>query len=167
MNQVRSEDTVQYRVSVDSNEDDVIVRAWEIIQSRARVKGQQFTSPEQIKQYLSMANAQQSDPNRERLGVVFLDTQNALIAFETLFEGTLTHTSVYPREVVRRALELNASAVILTHNHPSCCLEFSGADISLTGTLKRALDLVDVRILDHILTCPGSGTASMAEKGLL
>jgi DNA repair protein RadC len=170
MNCIRSEDYVGYMSTSgipDQSDDAIVSRAWAIIQKRARAPGQQFASPEIVSQYLSMANAQQSDPYRERFGVVFLDSQHALIAFEIMFEGTLTQTSVYPREVVRRALALNATAVILTHNHPSGGLEFSRSDEALTQVLKSALALVDVGVLDHILTRPGTGTTSMASKGLL
>ena len=84
-----------------------------------------------------------------------------------MFTGTLTATSVYPREVVRAALTLNASAVILTHNHPSGDVTPSRADTELTNTLKKALDLIDVRVLDHVITCNGTTTLSMAEQGLI
>ena len=85
---------------------------------------------------------------------------------EELFRGTLTQTSVYPREVVMRALHHHAAAVVLAHNHPSGCVEPSRADEALTQTLKSALALVDVRVLDHVIV--GQGDAlSMAERGLL
>ena len=97
---------------------------------------------------------------------VFLDAQNRVIETEELFRGTLTQTSVYPREVVKSALRHNAAAVILAHNHPSGVAEASQADQSLTETLKRALALVDVRVLDHFIV--GRGRAfSFAEAGLL
>ena len=167
-NQVRTEPTAEYRVQPNDDDDDVIVaRAWAIIGRRARTTERYFTSPDSVKEYLSMANAQQADAHRERFGVVFLDNQNGFIEFEIMAEGTISQTSVYPREIVRRALQLNASAVILTHNHPSGCLEFSSADIKLTNQLKASLELVDVRVLDHVVTCPGTGTRSMAETGLI
>jgi DNA repair protein RadC len=97
---------------------------------------------------------------------MFLDTQNRVIAAEELFHGTLTQTSVYPREVVKRALHNNAAAVIFAHNHPSGAAEPSGADEVLTRTLKQALALVDVKVLDHFIV--GAGAAlSFAERGLL
>ena len=83
-----------------------------------------------------------------------------------LFRGTLAQTSVHPREVVRRALALNAAAVVLAHNHPSGLAEPSRADELLTSTLKQALALVDVRVLDHVIVARGS-TVSFAERGLL
>jgi DNA repair protein RadC len=98
--------------------------------------------------------------------VVFLDTQHRVLAVEELFRGTLTQTSVYPREVVKRALAHNAAALILAHNHPSGLAEPSRADETLTQTLKSALALVDVAIIDHFIV--GNGCAlSFAERGLL
>jgi DNA repair protein RadC len=103
---------------------------------------------------------------REVFAVAYLDSQNRLIEIEELFEGTLTQTSVYPREVVRHALKWNARSVILAHNHPSGVAEPSQADQVLTETLKRALRLVDVEVLDHFVI--GHGAAlSFAERGLL
>lgn len=102
----------------------------------------------------------------EVFGVIFCDVMNRLIEFEQMFTGTLTQTSVYPREVVKRALQLNAAAVILTHNHPSGSLQPSRADENLTATLKAALALVDVRVLDHIVVS-SCGAYSMAETGLM
>jgi DNA repair protein RadC len=98
--------------------------------------------------------------------VVFLDVQNRLLAMEEMFQGTLTQTSVYPREVVVRALHHAAAAVVLAHNHPSGTVQPSRADEMLTQTLKSALALVDVRVLDHIIVAPGQAL-SMAEKGLV
>lgn len=102
----------------------------------------------------------------EVFAVMFLDAQNRLIAMETMFKGTLTQTSVYPREVALRALAHHAASVILTHNHPSGTVQPSRADESLTHTLRAALALVDVRVLDHVIVAPGA-SLSMAEKGLL
>jgi len=98
--------------------------------------------------------------------VVFLDVQHRMLALEEMFRGTLTQTSVYPREVVTRAIHHHAAAVVLAHNHPSGSIEPSRADESLTQTLRAALALVDVRVLDHIIVSPGQ-SFSMAEKGLL
>ncbi len=98
---------------------------------------------------------------------LWLDAQNHLIADETLFKGSLTQTSVYPREVVKQALAHNAAAVILAHNHPSGLAEPSKADEMLTRTLKDALALVDVRLLDHFIVAGQSTPLSFAERGLL
>jgi DNA repair protein RadC len=122
-----------------------------------------FASPGAVKQYLQLHLARKP---HEVFAVLFLDAQNRLIAMEELFRGTLTQTSVYPREVVRRALQLDAAAVVLAHNHPSGTVTPSRADEALTQTLKAALALVDVRVLDHVIVAQG-GACSMAERGLL
>ena len=122
-----------------------------------------FSSPEAVKHYVQLHLAAKS---HEVFGVLFLDSQNRLLALEEMFRGTLTQTSVYPREVVLRALHHQASAVILAHNHPSGSVQPSHADKALTSTLKAALALLDVRVLDHIIVGPGAA-CSMAEEGLL
>lgn len=122
-----------------------------------------FDSPQTVKDYLQLQLA--SRPH-EVFAVLFLDTQHRLLAFEELFRGTLNQASVYPREVVKRALALNAAAAILAHNHPSGVAEPSRADEALTQALKAALALVDVRVLDHFVVARGS-VVSFAERGLL
>jgi len=103
---------------------------------------------------------------RESFVALFLDAQNRSITSETLFEGTLTSSAVYPREVFRRVLELNAASVIFAHNHPSGCVEPSESDIQITGDLMLAASLMDVRVLDHIIV--GATTHySFADHGLL
>lgn len=103
----------------------------------------------------------------EVFGALWLDAQNRLIAWEELFRGTLTQTSVFPREVVKQALAHNAAAVILAHNHPSGLAEPSAADEMLTRKLKEALALVDVRVLDHFIVAGSAPPLSFAERGLL
>jgi len=126
-------------------------------------EGSVLADPGAVKQHLQMRLGQL---RHEVFAVCFLDAQNRLLHTEELFRGTLTQTSVYPREVVLRALHHHAAAVVLAHNHPSGHVQPSGADIALTQTLRAALALVDVRVLDHIIV--GAGLAlSMAEKGLL
>ena len=98
--------------------------------------------------------------------VLFLDAQNRILEAEEMFRGTLTQTSVYPREVVKRSLVHNAAAVIFAHNHPSGVSEPSRADELLTQSLRQALALVDVKVLDHFVIA-GSGVMSFAERGLL
>ena len=98
--------------------------------------------------------------------VMFLDAQNRLNATEEMFSGTLTQTIVYPREIVKRAMHHNAAGVIFAHNHPSGAVKQSSADELLTGQLKQALALVDVRVLDHFIVA-GNQTLSFAERGLL
>ena len=120
-------------------------------------------SPGAVKHYLQLHLA--AKPH-EAFCVVFLDVQNRLLEMEELFRGTLSQTSVYPREVVKRALHHGAAAVVLAHNHPSGSVEPSRADEALTHTLKAALALVDIRVLDHIIVGQGQ-TLSMAERGLL
>jgi DNA repair protein RadC len=122
-----------------------------------------FSSPGAVKHYLQLHLAAKA---HEVFAVLFLDAQNRLLMMEELFRGTLTQTSVYPREVVLRALKHNAAAVVLAHNHPSGTVQPSRADEALTQTLKAALALVDVRVLDHVIVAPGDAL-SMAEKGLL
>jgi len=122
-----------------------------------------FADPQAVKHYVQLHLAARS---HEVFAVLFLDVQNKLLAMEELFRGTLTQTSVYPREVVIKALHHNAAAVVLAHNHPSGTVQPSRADEALTQTLKAALALVDVRVLDHIIVAPGQAL-SMAEQGLL
>ena len=122
-----------------------------------------LSSPQAVRDYLRLSLTERE---HEVFVVVFLDAQNRVIRTEELFRGTLTQTSVYPREVVKSALKHNAAAVILAHNHPSGVAEPSQADQSLTESLKRALALIDVRVLDHFIV--GRGRAlSFAERGLL
>ncbi len=122
-----------------------------------------FEHPQAVKDYLSL---QLAALDHEVFGVMFVDAQHRLVAFEVMFRGTLAQTSVHPREVVRRALALNAAAVVLAHNHPSGLAEPSRADEMLTATLRQALALVDVRVLDHVIVARGC-TVSFAERGLL
>jgi DNA repair protein RadC len=122
-----------------------------------------FSSPQAVRDYLQL---QLGSRQHEIFAVMFLNSQNRLIALEELFRGTLTQTSVYPREVVIRALALNAASVVLAHNHPSGAAQPSRADEMLTQTLKTALALVDVRVLDHFVVT-ASQSVSMAELGLL
>ncbi|MEO5796698.1 MAG: DNA repair protein RadC [Rhodoferax sp.] len=122
-----------------------------------------FSDPAELKHYLQLHLAAKG---HEVFAVLFLDVQNRLLALEELFRGTLTQTSVYPREVVLRALHHQAASVVLAHNHPSGSVQPSRADEVLTHTLKAALALVDVRVLDHIIVAPGEAL-SMAEKGLV
>jgi DNA repair protein RadC len=122
-----------------------------------------FDAPDKVKQFLALHLGGLA---HEEFAVVFLDGQHRLLQMKTLFRGTLGQTSVYPREVVKEALALNAGAVILAHNHPSGAAEPSRADEFLTQTLKAALQLVDVRVLDHLVVGRGV-VVSFAERGLL
>lgn len=122
-----------------------------------------FDTPQAVKDYLQL---QLGALQHEVFAVLFLDSQHRLISLERLFTGTLSQTSVYPREVVKRALARNAGAVILAHNHPSGVAEPSRADEFLTQSLKAALALVDVRVIDHLVVGQGQ-VVSFAERGLL
>ena len=126
-------------------------------------QGEVFDSPDAVKHYLQLHLAYKG---HEVFAVLFLDAQHRLLALEEMFRGTLTQTSVYPREVLLRALHHQAAAVVLAHNHPSGSVQPSPADNALTQTLKTALGMVDVRVLDHVIVAPGAAL-SMAEKGLL
>lgn len=142
--------------------DRTIERALKLLEGRARVLDA-LTSPAAVRSYLRLKLA---DRQHEVFVAVFLDAQNRVIAFEELFRGTLTQTSVYPREVVKEALARNAAAVILCHNHPSGVAEPSIQDQALTRTLTEALALVDVKVLDHFIVA-GAAALSFAERGLL
>lgn len=122
-----------------------------------------FDSPQAVRDFLRLELA---ELGHEVFAVLFLDAQHRLIRFEPMFRGTLTQTSVYPREVLKRALALDAAAVILAHNHPSGVAEPSKADEFLTQSLKAALQMIDVRVLDHFVVGRGP-VVSFAERGLL
>jgi DNA repair protein RadC len=122
-----------------------------------------LSSPAAVRDYLRLTLKERP---YEVFAAVFLDAQNRVIGLEELFRGTLTQTSVYPREVVKRALAHNAAALILAHNHPSGVTEASQADRLLTQQLKQALGLVEVRVLDHFIVA-GAQILSFAESGLL
>jgi DNA repair protein RadC len=125
--------------------------------------GSSFDAPAAVKQYLQLLL---TNKPYESFLVLFLDVKNRLICAEELFRGTLTHASVYPREVVKAALAHNAAGVMLAHNHPSGTLEPSAADHKLTQILKQALGLIDVRVLDHFIVA-GTQVHSFAEHGQL
>ena len=120
-------------------------------------------TPDAVKHYLQL---QLGAKKHEIFAVLFLDSQHRLLALEELFRGTLSQTSVYPREVLRRTLQHNAGAVILSHNHPSGSADPSRADEVLTKTLQAGLSMIDVRVPDHIVVA-GSRSMSFAERGLL
>lgn len=144
-------------------EDAAIRRALRIMESRLHYRGDALNSPQAVHDYLRLRLA---DREHEVFVALFLDAQHRLIASEEMFRGTLTQTSVYPREVVKTALRHNAAAVVFAHNHPSGVAEPSRADELLTATLKQALALIDCRALDHIVVA-GTQTTSFAERGLL
>ncbi len=126
-------------------------------------RGDSLTSPQQSKDYLL---AQLSDRNHEVFAMLMLDNQHRVIRFEEVFHGTIDRSAVYPRVLVEKVLRANAAAVILAHNHPSGVAEPSQADRRMTERIESALNLIDVRVLDHIVVGDGQ-TASFAERGWL
>lgn len=145
-----------------ATEDEVRAAALGALAKHVR-NGPLFDSPRAVKDYLQLKLGRLE---YEVFAVLFVDSQHRLIELDEMFRGTLNQASVYPREVVRKALALNAGAVVLAHNHPSGLAEPSRADEFLTQTLKTALQLVDVRVLDHIVVGVTT-TVSFAERGLL
>ena len=142
--------------------DQILDAARRVIDQKMQ-RGTQFSSPTMVKEYLCTKLA---GFEHEVFAVLFLDTRHRLIEYVEMFRGTIDSASVYPREVVKQALRLNAAAVIISHNHPSGNPEPSRADEVLTQRLKETLALVDVRTLDHIIVAGGS-TISFAERGLI
>ena len=125
-------------------------------------RGDALCSPDETRQYLT---AQLQSYPHEVFACLFLDNRNRVISFDKMFYGTIDGASVYPREVVRVALKKNAAAVIFAHNHPSGVAEPSRSDEQITKRLKQALELVDIRVLDHMVV--GDTVVSFAERGLL
>jgi DNA repair protein RadC len=140
-----------------------IQEALRILENSFKSTGVSLSAPTEVKAYLRLRYA---GAEREIFCVLYLDSQNRLIAAEDLFAGTLSATSVYPREVVKGALAHNASGLILAHNHPAGTAVPSRADEALTQTLKTALACIDVKVLDHFVVTAHEA-ASFAEKGLL
>ena len=149
----------EYRLATG---EEVLKAARQVIGRRVR-RGTSMTSPQLVRDFLRTKLAELP---HEVFVALLLDAQNRLVQYIELFRGTLAQTSVYPREVVKAALEHNAAAMILAHNHPSGVAEPSRADELLTQSLKQALALVDVRVLDHFIVA-GADTLSFAERGLL
>lgn len=153
---------VQKHIQIYGTEDKVIAAALEIL--RGRLADQRaFNSPRDVRDFLQL---NLHGLEHEAFWVVYLNAQHRVIAAEELFRGTLTQTSVYPREVVKAALQRNAAAVIFAHNHPSGIAEPSHADELLTRSLRSALALIDVTVLDHFIIGEGR-IMSFAERGLL
>jgi DNA repair protein RadC len=143
-----------------------LIAARELVARSLEEELQQSTllsSSEEAEEYLRVRFSGQE---HESFIVLFVDSQNRLIAAEELFRGTLSETVVYPREVVKRALQLNAASVIVAHNHPRATAEPSDDDLKLTTSLKKALALIDVGLLDHLVVA-GGGVMSFADRGML
>lgn len=164
MSLVVNDSCVEPRFAPSSQSDDWIIRqAIALLEQRVFKAGPLLDQPQAVKDYLRLKLV--AEPN-EVFAIVFMNSQHRVLAYEPMFKGTLDSTAVYPRVVVQRALELNAGAVIFSHQHPSGCTEPSSADRVLTDRLKAALALIDVRVLDHIIV--GQGTPySFAESDLL
>jgi len=144
-------------------ENQLIAEAKHLLYARLQTRDQVFTSPQATRDYLCL---QLSERQQEVFCCLFLDSQHRLIEYQELFVGTIDGCSVYPREVVKAALKVNAAAVIFAHNHPSGVAEPSMADQRITERLTSALGLLDIRVLDHFVI--GDNTAvSFAERGLL
>lgn len=162
-NTVKNEDARVYNVVAKNNQEDIITLALSFLESNLQIKeGSVFTSPENATKYLSL---KLRPLEHEEFHVLFLDNQHVLIEAQSMFRGTIDGCSVYPREVAKEALRLNAAAVIFAHNHPSGVSEPSMADRSITSKLKEALGLFDIRVLDHFIV--GDTTYSFAEHGLI
>ena len=150
-------------VTLYQRDDRIIQAALRVLERRARYAGSALTSPGSVRDYLRLAIAERE---HEVFVCVWLDAQHRVITFDEIFRGTLTQTSVYPREIVKAALAANAAAVIFAHNHPSGVAQPSRADELLTRNLKEALALVDVKVLDHFIITT-SAALSFSERGLL
>ena len=156
-------ETTDFKAARIAQENRVIEKALQILDQRIFTRGPELTSPGLVADYLKLQLAQQ---DHEVFGVVFLDAKHRVLQFEVLFHGSIDSASVYPRQVVKRALAHNAAAVILTHNHPSGCPQPSQADRTLTARLKEVLAVVDVHVLDHFIVGEGR-PLSLAEYGWL
>jgi DNA repair protein RadC len=142
--------------------DQVLQAAQQVLLERVR-GSDVLSSPQVVRDYLRM---RLSGLEHEIFAVVHLDSQNRVIDYVEMFRGSVSQTSVYPREVVRECILRNSAGLLLVHNHPSGSAQPSRADEVLTQTLKAALSLIDVRVLDHLIVA-GSDTLSMAERGLM
>lgn len=162
MDKAKSEDAPVYGIKIDLDQS-IINQALAILAARLGPKSDVFSDPASVKSYLRLRIG---GLEYETFTVMFLNAQHGLIGCVDMFRGTIDQTSVYPREIVKEALRRNAAAVVFSHNHPSGSVEPSRADTTLTATLKAALALVDVRVLDHVIVSP-TGDMSFAERGLI
>jgi len=141
----------------------IIRRALKILESRMTYETDFFSNPNDTKDYCRL---RLGDREREVFAVLYLNNRNRLISYEELFFGTIDGASVYPREVVKLGLQLNAAAIICVHNHPSGVCEPSHADELITKRIKEACALLDIRLLDHLIVST-KDTVSFAERGLI
>lgn len=158
-NKLKSEDRLVY----GDQDDAIVAKALRILERRLKKPWLSVDSPKTIKEFASLKLA---ELEREVFAVFWLNAQNQLMEYQELFVGSLTQAIVYPREVVKAGLKVNAAAAIFAHNHPSGTCEPSRADELLTTDLKRALEIVEIKVLDHIVV-GHINTTSFAEKGLL
>lgn len=160
---VKSEDSPVYFTNVDIiSEDQIIKKAIAILESRIRKSSFTFSSPQEVFDYLELTT---NNDGVECFRILWLDSQHKLIETDIIGKGTIDACSVYPREIIKRALEVNAKACILSHNHPSGNTIPSNADRSLTTDLKNRLDIIEVKVLDHIITGSVGSAYSFAQKG--
>lgn len=145
-----------------SVENAIIEDALKILDSRIKLPSHYINNPEEIKAFLRL---KLSEKQHEVFAVLFLDSRHGLIKYEEMFRGTIDESTVYPRDIVKEALSCNATSVILVHNHPSRVSEPSEEDIALTERLENALELIDVRVLDHLIIA--NETFSFAENNLM
>lgn len=151
----------------DAKEQRLIDRAIKVMESKMKSWGSEikFNNPASVKAYLTDYFRLKLNTDHEQFLVIFVNTQHEVIESKVMFRGTIDSASVYPREVAKEALNCGASAVILAHNHPSGSPEPSQADISLTRRIQEAFELLDMRVLDHIIV--GRTLTSLAERGLI
>lgn len=161
---ISSEDRPPYGSTQESTQGDTIIaEALQILAQRMRAPGDFMSAPADVKNFVRLKLA---GLEHEVFAVMWLDTQNRLLKYDEMFRGTLTQTPAYPRELVKQALQQNAASAILVHNHPSGACIQSRADEMITASIKSALALIDVRVLDHIIV-GGVDTMSFAERGLM
>lgn len=148
---------------LDSRTKKAVDRATRLMEDSAVYRTEAMSHPGAVRTYLKLKLA---PLEHEEFHAIWVDAQNRVIAFDRLFTGSLTHTSVYPREVIKIALSHNAAGVVIAHNHPSGVTEPSREDIKLTETLQTALAMVDVKLLDHFIVAGNSAPISLRERGI-
>ena len=164
MNKIKSELAPEYITIPDvESEQKTIDDAMNILYSRLKTPDFYITSPHDVRKYLTLKLA---ELEHEVFAVIFLDNRHGIIKYEEMFRGTIDGASVYPREVIKRALELNANSLVFAHNHPSGKSEISSADESITNRLVKCAALFDIKVLDHLIV-GGNTITSFAEKGLI
>ena len=161
--QLTNQTLTEIHASIDAHDNEIVQEALDILDRRLFTRNTPLESAKAVAPYLKLKLAAEE---HEVFAVIFLNAKHQPLAFEVLFKGTVDSATVYPRQLVKRAMAHNAAALIISHNHPSGCTEPSSADISLTKRLREALELIDVRLLDHFIV--GRGIPfSLAERGLI